>query len=145
MRSYLFISRRSVAGFFLLAAMLFYVSGAALMLHIALDHTHSLSRHAIHVVNADTHGEPCQDAPADAPPTPMNGRCQLCDMLAGATRPMMVVETGQPLFTTVESVRSPIPADSPAEPVSASDIFRRAPPLWADGPLRSRSQSTSGF
>lgn len=122
------ISRRSVAGFALLAAMLFYVSGAALMLHIALDHTHNLGGHAVHAENADTHGEPCKDTPADTSPTPTEGQCQLCDMLAGATRPMMVADPGPSLFTTLESVRSPISAESPTECLSAPDISRRGPP-----------------
>lgn len=121
-------SRGSVAGFALLSVLLFYVSGAALLLHVQLDHRHDLGAAAARAVEDGTRGDTHRDAPADAPKSPSKDRCQLCDMLTGSTRPLMVVQAGQPLFIAVDSYRTLVPAESPAERLSTSDISRRGPP-----------------
>ena len=53
---------------------------------------------------------------------------ELLKMLTGSTRPLAVVEAGTALFTTLDSIAAPIPAEAPAEHVFIPDISRRGPP-----------------
>ncbi len=102
-----------LAGYALLAAMLFYVSGAVWLVHIELDHAH---------------GPPQKNAPDDAPKTPTKTHCPQCDLLAGSTHPMAVAAPGQTMWFADACAWVPIPADSPAGRLSAPDISLRGPP-----------------
>lgn len=120
------ISRVWLTGITLSAAMLFYVSGAALLVHLELDHTHG---HAVtaHAGCDAQHNTP-DHAPAEVPDTPTNEHCQLCDMLAGSTHPIAVVPSGQTTLFANAPAFVLLPAETPADRLSAPDISRRGPP-----------------
>lgn len=113
-------------GVALLAVMLFYVSGAARLVHIELDHAHGPA--GTQNVCDDAHGSAENNAPADAPKTPTKTHCRLCDMLAGSTHMVAVAAPGQPIFPGDAHAYLLTPAESPAERLSAPDISRRGPP-----------------
>jgi len=113
-----------LTGFALLTAMLFYVSGAALLVHIELDHAHTATGVTSHVADHDGH----HDGHRDAPGIPTKNSCDLCDMLAGSTRPMAAAAPGQTIFFADAPAFVLLPAESPAERLSAPDISRRGPP-----------------
>lgn len=120
--------RVPLAGFALLVAMLFYVSGAAMLTHVALDHGHGDATAATHVADHDAHHDGHHDAPTDTPGAPAKESCGLCDMLAGSTHPMAVVSSTHPIVLNAESSLACIPAESPAARLSAPGISRRGPP-----------------
>ena len=121
-------ARVPLAGFALLAAMLFYVSGAALLVHIELDHGHGVAAEATHAAGHDAHHNGHRDAPTDAPGIPPKKSCDLCDMLAGSTHPMAVIAPGQAVFFADATTFMLRPAEPPVERLSAPDISRRGPP-----------------
>lgn len=120
-------SRVPFARFTLLAAMLFYVSGAAWLVHIELDHAHGQAE-ATQVACDDAHGPPQNSTPGDAAKTPTKKHCQLCDMLTGSTQPMAVAAPVQAIDFADDSGLVHIPAESPASRLSAPGISRRGPP-----------------
>jgi hypothetical protein len=106
--------------------MLFYVSGAALLVHLELDHTHgpAVTAHA----GCDAQHNTPEHAPARTPDTPTKKHCQLCDMLAGSTHPIAVVTPGQTIFFADAPAFVLLTAEAPADRHSAPDISRRGPP-----------------
>lgn len=120
------LSRFPLAGIALLTAMLFYVSGAALLVHIQLEHAHGQVI-ASNTGCDDQHNTPGH-GPARTPDTPTKQHCQLCDMLAGTTQPLAVVTPAQTILFADTSAFVFTPDENPATCLSAPDISRRGPP-----------------
>lgn len=120
-------NRASWTGLALLAAMLFYVSGAALLVHLQLDHADGLST-SIQAACEDAHGIPHHNTPADAPTSPTKNKCPLCDMLTASTHTAAIVAPAQTIFFADTSVLALVPGESPAVRLSTTGISRRGPP-----------------
>jgi len=126
-------SRRTITAWLLLASMLFYVSGAALSLHLKLDHAKSKAvivqtgcAHGTHNTTSDA-----EPAPTETPETPSKKQCELCDMLMGTTKPMAIAAPAQPLFTlTLLHIQS-TPTQVCVYQQPTPDISRRGPPCAA--------------
>lgn len=132
-RKYPTLPWRLLTGFVLLASMLFYASGAALVAHIKLEHANDACG-VVRVACVDAHDTPCRSdnpSPGDVPASPTSKRCQLCDMLASATRAAVTADAGPSLVTRVEVFSTPIPDRLPVVHLFVCDISRRGPPLSA--------------
>lgn len=112
-------TRRPVIGLALLAAMLMYVSGVDLGLHLQLAHSHgSITR------QHDTDPHP-------SPNKPVKHHCAVCNMLIGVGKPVAVVPDAPIVFMMTETGTQPVLDDVYVQPLRIYHIFQRGPPASA--------------
>ncbi len=121
-------TRQRVTGLLLLLSMLFYVSGAALGLHLCLDHAHhAVETSAHHTADSHCNHEPAQDKET-APDKPTEHKCEFCDMLAGINKPTAVFVDPHIVITPSEAQTITVPGCVITNRIIEADLSRRGPP-----------------